>query len=126
MQAFKTRWFARFAKQERIADSSLREAIERAERGLIDADLGGGLIKQRLARKGQGRSGGYRAIIAYCIRNRAVFLCGFAKSERGNISTNELELFRELAKNWLGTDIATFRREIDAGNLQEVKNGEEA
>ena len=62
MEVFKTRWFARFARQERIADSSLREAIERAERGLIDADLGGGLIKQRVARPGRGRSGGYRVI----------------------------------------------------------------
>ena len=58
MQIFKTRWLARFARHERITDESLREAIARAERGLIDADLGGGLIKQRVARQGQGRSGG--------------------------------------------------------------------
>jgi hypothetical protein len=58
MQIFKTRWLARFARHERITDVSLREAIARAERGLIDADLGGGLIKQRVARQGQGRSGG--------------------------------------------------------------------
>jgi hypothetical protein len=54
MKVFKTKWFARFARHELIADTSLREAIARAERGLIDADLGGGLIKQRVARKGQG------------------------------------------------------------------------
>jgi len=58
MQVFMTRWFARFARQERIADASLRNAITRADRGLIDADLGGGLIKQRVARQGGGRSGG--------------------------------------------------------------------
>ena len=52
MKVFKTRWFARFARQEKIADDGLREAIERAERGLIDANLGGGLIKQRVARQG--------------------------------------------------------------------------
>lgn len=74
MQAFKTRWFARFARRERIDDRSLIEAVERAERGLIDADLGGGLIKQRVARPGKGRSGGYRVIVAYRIRSRAVFL----------------------------------------------------
>jgi hypothetical protein len=56
MRAFKTKWFSRFARQELIADASLWEAIERAERGLIDADLGGGLIKQRIARQGKGRS----------------------------------------------------------------------
>ena len=52
MRVFKTRWFARFARQEKIADASLREAIARAEHGLVDADLGGGLIKQRVARQG--------------------------------------------------------------------------
>ena len=56
MRTFKTKWLTRFARREGIADKSLREAIERAERGLIDADLGGGLIKQRVARQGQGRS----------------------------------------------------------------------
>jgi hypothetical protein len=64
MQVFKTKWFARFARNERIGAASLLEAIQRAERGLIDADLGGGLIKQRVARQGKGRSGGYRAVIA--------------------------------------------------------------
>lgn len=65
MQVFKTKWFARFAWQEGIADANLTETIKRAEQGLIDADLGGGLIKMRIARQGQGRSGGYRAVIAY-------------------------------------------------------------
>ena len=61
---FKTKLFARIARKERISDRSLAEAIERAERGLVDADLGGGLIKQRVAREGQGRSGGYRMLVA--------------------------------------------------------------
>jgi hypothetical protein len=125
MQVFKTRWFGRFAKREGIADKSLREAIERAERGLIDADLGGGLIKQRVARRGQGRSGGYRVIVAYRIRNRAVFLYGFAKNERENIRSDELIFLRDLAKNWLAAEDTTIRGEIEAGNLQEVENGEE-
>jgi hypothetical protein len=85
MQIYKTRWLARFARQEHIADKSLLEAIARAERGLIDADLGGGLIKQRVARQGQGRSGGYRMIVAYRAQDRAVFFYGFAKSDRENV-----------------------------------------
>ena len=72
MQVFKTRWFARFARHELITDASLRQAIARAERGLIDADLGGGLIKQRVARKGQGRSGGYRVIVGYRAHGRHI------------------------------------------------------
>ncbi|MGA9069240.1 MAG: type II toxin-antitoxin system RelE/ParE family toxin [Terracidiphilus sp.] len=122
MQFLKTRWFARFARHERLTDVSLQEAIERAERGLIDADLGGGLIKLRVARQGQGRSGGYRVIVAYRTMSRAVFLFGFAKSKRENISSDELVLLRELAKNWITADAATIYKEIETGNILEIEN----
>jgi hypothetical protein len=125
MQIFKTRWFARFARNEGIADKSLREAIERADRGLIDADLGGGLIKQRVARPGQGRSGGYRVIVAYRIRNRAVFLYGFAKSTRANINAKELATARNIASIWLAADKERISRGIREDEIQEVIDGEE-
>ena len=86
MRVFAVTDFQRFRRKERIKDEDLCEAIERAERGLVDADLGGGLIKQRIARSGQGRSSGYRSIIACRQGDRAVFLFGFAKSRRANIS----------------------------------------
>jgi hypothetical protein len=101
MQVLKTKWFARFARQERITDARLREAVARAERGLIDADLGGGLIKQRVATPGAGRSSGYRTVIAYHTRNRAVFFLCFAKSEQENIDSNQLTTAREFAAKWL-------------------------
>jgi hypothetical protein len=106
MRVFKTKWLSRFARREGIADKSLQEAIERAERGLIDADLGGGLIKQRVARAGQGRSGGYRTIVAYRVKQRAVFLYGFAKNERDNIEPDELLTFRSIAADLLAADSA--------------------
>ena len=74
MRIFVTRWFARFARKERISEKRLREAIARAERGAIDADLGSNLIKQRVARSGGGRSGGYRTLIAFHALRRSVFL----------------------------------------------------
>jgi len=120
MRIFKMKGLAKFAKRERIADASLRDAIERADRGTVDADLGGGLIKQRVARQGQGRSGGYRMMIAFRTKVRAVFLLGFAKNERENISADELAALRELVKVWLHAperDIATALKE---GVLQEV------
>ncbi len=120
MQIFTTRWLARFARQERIADKSLLEAIERAERGLIDADLGGGLIKQRVARQGQGRSGGYRMIVAYRQKNRAVFLYAFAKSERDNIDPDELAELRKVGLNWLNATSQTIADAIGDGLLKEV------
>ena len=125
MRIFKTRWLARFARQEQITDESLREAIARAERGLIDADLGGGLIKQRVARKGQGRSGGYRMIVAYREKNRAVFLYGFAKNLRANIDQNELVELRKVGLNWLNATPQTLADAIEDDLLQEVDHAQE-
>lgn len=73
-----------------MTDVSLIEAITRAERGLVDADLGHGLIKQRIARAGGGKSGGFRTIIAYRQGDRAVFLYGFAKNEHDNVGVSDL------------------------------------
>jgi hypothetical protein len=120
MQIYKTRWFARFARHERITDASLQEAIERAESGLVDADLGGGLIKQRVAQKGQGRSGGYRMIVAYRAKNRAVFLYAFAKSEQENIGQDELVGLRKIGANWLNSNAQTMEHAVEDGRLQEV------
>lgn len=120
MQVFKTRWFARFARREGITNRSLREAIGRAESGLIDADLGGGLIKQRVARRGQGRSGGYRVVVAYRIRHRAVFLLGFAKSEQENIEPNQLLVAQKLAAKWLSANAGQLAQAVRENELQEV------
>jgi hypothetical protein len=76
---------ARYARRERIADHSLNEAIGRAGRGMIDADLGGGIIKQRVARSGQGRSGGYRMLAAY---RAARALCSSMRSPRTSAKTS--------------------------------------
>jgi hypothetical protein len=125
LQVFKTRWFARFARQEKIADEGLREAIERAERGLVDADLGGGLIKQRVARQGQGRSGGYRVIVAYRWRDRAIFFYGFSKSEMENITKNQLAAAREFAAKWLALSDVQILQAIADGELREIKRDQE-
>jgi hypothetical protein len=120
MRAFKTKWFERFARREGISDKTLREAIERAERGVVDADLGGGLIKQRVARQGQGRSGGFRTIIAYQARRRAIFLYGFAKNERDNIGSAELLSLRDIAQGWLAAGSQKILEALEYGALQEI------
>jgi hypothetical protein len=122
MRIFKTQWFAKFARREGITNSGLRDAIDRAERGLIDAELGGGLIKQRVARQGKGRSGGYRTIIAYRVKDRAVFLYGFAKSEQENIDFNQLATARKLAGKWLTVNADQIAQAIVADQLQEITN----
>lgn len=120
MRIFKTKWLARFARRGRITDQSLGEAITRAERGLVDADLGGGLIKQRVARSGQGQSGGYRMLVAFRAQGRAVFLYGFAKNEREDIDPDELVSLREIAAAWLAADAEQIAQAIESDELQEV------
>ncbi|MBI5311980.1 MAG: type II toxin-antitoxin system RelE/ParE family toxin [Methylocystis sp.] len=126
MRVFKIRWFVRFARSERIDDKSLSEAIRRAARGLIDADLGGGLIKQRVARRGRGRSGGYRMIVAYRVKERAVFLYGFAKNERENIEPDELEDLRLVARGWLEATSERIETALKDGAIQEVQHDQES
>jgi hypothetical protein len=108
-----------FARSEDISDESLGEAIERAARGLVDADLGGGLIKQRVARKGQGRRGGYRVMVAIRSADFAVFLFGFAKSAQDNLDDRQLNILRGFAVAWLSADAATIKR-VEQGELVEV------
>ncbi|WP_044560160.1 type II toxin-antitoxin system RelE/ParE family toxin [Azospirillum sp. B4] len=120
MRVFKTKGVARFARRERLTDDGLREAIDRAERGIIDADLGGGLIKQRVARPGQGRSGGYRMIVAYRAAGRAVFLYGFAKSDRENIEEDELQALRTIGAIWLAAAADKIKQALENGDLQEI------
>ena len=125
MRVYKTKWMGRFARRARIANNSLLEAIERAGRGLIDADLGGGIIKQRVARSGQGRSGGYRMLIAYRAGTRAVFLYAFAKNERENIEPGQLLTLREIGATWLTADLERIAHALDEGILQEVTGDED-
>src|SRR5690242_9601408 len=86
--------------KNRVSDASLVEAVERAIKGLIDADLGGRVIKQRVARSGQGKRGGFRMLIGFGT-NRAVYLFGFAKNEHENIENDELLTLREIAAGFL-------------------------
>ena len=97
IRIFKNKWFVRFARRESIEDTDLCEAIKNVEKGLIDADLGGGVLKQRTARANEGKSGGYRSIILFRSGNSAFFVYGFAKSKRDNITKDELTGFRALA-----------------------------
>jgi hypothetical protein len=123
LRVFETRTFARLIRGTDLSDRALREAVERAAKGLVDAELGSGLIKQRVARPGQGRSGGYRTIIALRAGDRAFFLHCFAKNDRANIGDAELRSLREIAAHWLHASPALIEAELKAGRLLEVKHG---
>jgi hypothetical protein len=120
VRIFKTRWLVRYARRERIADAMLRDAVARAKNGVVDADLGGGVIKQRVARPGKGKSGGYRTLIAFRRGQRAIFVFAFAKNERDNISDAELTELRKQAAKWLVADDMRIGIALDVGELQEI------
>jgi hypothetical protein len=122
MQVYATKTFRRFQRRESIADAALTDAIERAEAGLVDVELGGGLIKQRVARRGQGKSGGYRVIVAYRAGRRAVFLYGFGKNERDNIDDDELARWKVAARVMLQGDEKWIEAAITSGHLIEVSS----
>jgi hypothetical protein len=120
VRVFKTRSFTRFMRKEGLTDDALRDAVSRAERGLIDANLGSGVIKQRVARRGQGRSGGYRTLIAFKAAERSVFLFGFAKRDQDNIDAGELRTLRRAAAEMLSWSEKQIAAMLATGAWREV------
>lgn len=121
MRVFKNKWFVKFAKKEVISDQKLLLAIADAKAGKIDADLGGGVIKQRIGREGEGKSGGYRTIILYRTEVRAFFVYGFAKSDLDNISKDDVKAFTKLAKIMLSVSEKEIETLLKANEISEVK-----
>jgi hypothetical protein len=119
LRVFKSKEFARFARKNQLVDSELCRAIAELHAGTIDADLGGGVFKQRLRRTGEGKSGGFRTIILLRWKSLGIFVFGFAKSERANISSAELKVWRAIAKDLL-TASAAVQIALDEGKLIEV------
>jgi hypothetical protein len=126
VRIFQNKAFLRFAKKAGIGDAVLCEAIRDAERGLIAADLGGGVIKQRIARPGQGKSGGFRTLIVFRAGARAFFVHGFAKNEKDNFGQDELVALKKLAAALLAYDDKAIARVVASGTLAEVICNEKA
>ncbi len=120
MRIFKNRWFQWFANRERISDAVLEKAVADIERGIVDAHLGGNVIKQRIARPGQGKSGGYRTIIIFRKDDKAFFVYGFAKNVRDNMDKDELAVFKQAAKYLLALSDDQIPPLLVNGDLTEV------
>ena len=120
MKVFQNAWFGRFARKEKISADALWDAVERAENGQIDADLGGGVIKQRIARPGESKSKGYRSIVLFRKGELSFFVYGFSKSELGNIRTDEEAQFKKMAKHVLSLTDAQLSELIANGQFEEV------
>ena len=120
MAVYKTRWFDRWARKEGLSTASLCAAVNEMSDGLIDADLGGGLVKKRIGRLGQGKSGGYRTLVATNKGIRWVFVFGFPKNERSNIDKDETEALKKLAAHLLSLTAQAVVKAQSAGELIEV------
>jgi len=125
MRVFKTKVFNRWAKREGLADQSLCEAVSEMLQGLVDARLGGGVVKKRIARAGEGKRGGYRTILATNLRDRWFFMFGFAKSERDNIREDELKMLRQLAAALVRMDDPAIAEARNRSELVEINCGEQ-
>ena len=120
MQAFKTRTFAKWANGAGLDDDALATAVAEMERGLIDARLGGEVVKKRLALRGRGKRGGVRTLVAFRQDEKAFFIFGFAKNERANISNDELRALKLLAKELLKYSATSLMKALQTGELIEI------
>ena len=120
MRVFKNTWFARFARKEGISDEELRDIVKQLEAGQPDVDYGGDVYKMRVARPGEGKSGGYRVILFFRSEDKTFCHYAYPKSHRGNISEKELRSFKQLAKRYLAMTDERLTRAVKARELIEV------
>jgi hypothetical protein len=119
-RTFKTRHFHRWIRKTDLTDLALCNAIAEMSAGLIDADLGGGIVKKRVAMGGRGKSGGARTLVATNRGSRWFFVFGFEKNERANIVNDELEALQILAKDLLARISEQLDQAVIDGALLEI------
>jgi hypothetical protein len=120
MTVYLTKAFARFASKASLDDETLLEAALAVADGRFDADLGGGVYKQRVARPGGGKSGGFRTIILFRVGGHSFFAHGFAKSDKANVSVQELKALKRLAGELLGLSLEQLAGAVEGRELVEV------
>ena len=119
-RVFKTRHFQRWMRKTELTDAVLCKAVQEMAAGLIDADLGGSVVKKRVGLAGRGKRGGVRTLVATNKGNRWFFLYGFEKSDRANIANDELEALKEIATELLARTGQQLDEAVEDGSLQEI------
>jgi hypothetical protein len=119
-RVFKTRHFSRWMRKTELSDPSLCQAVEEMAQGLVDADLGSGVVKKRIAIAGRGKRGGARTLVATNKGNRWFFVFGFEKNERDNITDDELQALQDLAGDLLSRTATQLDAAIKEGALLEI------
>ncbi len=119
-RVFKTRYFSRWMRKTELTDRALCSAVAEMAQGLIDADLGGGVVKKRVGRAGQGKRGGARTLVATNKGNKWFFVYGFEKNDRANITDDELEALKDIAEELLARTGRQLDEAVQDGSLQEI------
>jgi len=122
MRVFKTKWFQKWAAREGLKDEALLAAVMEIGQGLIDADLGGHVVKKRIGTRGRGKSGSVRTLLAFQLDGKAFFIYGFSKNERSNVSQKELKALKLLASELLAYTGVALIKAMKAGELIEVNS----
>lgn len=117
----KNKWFTKWSRKYKITDNTLVDSIKNLEQNKSVVNLGSNLFKLRIASPGRGKSGGFRVIVAYKVKNRTIFLYGFAKIEKDNIKDDELNLFKKLSKDLLALSLKQINELIQIGEFSLIK-----
>ena len=120
IRVFKTRYFARWMRKTELSDETLCSAVDEMAQGLIDADLGGGVVKKRVGLSGRGKRGGARILVATNKGNRWFFVYGFEKNERASLSDDELEALKDLAEQLLARTVKQLAEALNDGSISEI------
>ncbi|MCF6255799.1 MAG: type II toxin-antitoxin system RelE/ParE family toxin [Gammaproteobacteria bacterium] len=121
MSVFCTKWFKKWSKKSNLKDQDLIEAVANMEAGLSSSDLGNHLFKIRVKKSHSGKSSGFRTIVVYRENDRAIFLYGFAKNERENISASELQHFKKLGNDLLALNKDKLTHFVDEKILFDIE-----
>lgn len=124
-RVFKTRYFCRWMRKTELSDSALCAAVAEMVQGLIDADLGGGVVKKRVGLAGRGKRGGARTLVATNKGSRWFFVFGFEKNSRTNINDDELEALQDIAQELLARTGQQLDVMVGDGTLEEICHGHE-
>lgn len=121
-RVFKTRYFCRWMRKTGLTDRVLCNAVREMALGMIDADLGGGVVKKRVGLAGRGKRGGARVLVATNKGNRWFFIFGFEKNERANVADDELDALQDIAAQLLARNTRQLDEAVKDGALQEICN----
>ena len=119
-RVFRTRHFTRWMRKTELTDGTLCTAVAEMAQGLVDADLGGGVVKKRVGLAGRGKWGGARTLVATNKGDRWFFVYGFAKNDRASIADDELAALQGIAEQLLVLTDPQLDSAVEDSSLKEI------